>query len=108
MIEARPSIFIYVSQPNKSLLTEIVSGIEEEGVLYQIFDKDGDDALTLAYDAANTSTLGIGIGLVNDFGVLQMQKLPIDAPIFKIMNAEQFRNLGTNAARAVKGQPFRV
>lgn len=106
--ENKPSIYIYVSRPNNSLLTEIVSGIEEEGVLYQIFKKESEDGLLLAYDAANASTLGIGISLIENLGVLQLQKFPMDTPLFKIKASSEFRNLGTNAARAVKGLPFRV
>ena len=63
MIIKKPSIYIYVNKPNQDVLREICSGIEEEGVFYEVIDKDEQDVNILAWTAANDSMLGSGVGM---------------------------------------------
>ena len=60
MIASRPSICIYTNESDKLILREICSGIEEEGIFYEISERDIKDLNQLAWDAANKSTLGSG------------------------------------------------
>ena len=75
MISRRPSIFIYTSQPDMDFLREIRAGIEEEGVFCEVFPREGADLDTLAYEAANDSMLGSGIGLCGVDAAMQMRGL---------------------------------
>ena len=108
MVVNRPTIMIYVYEPDEDLLREVCAGIEEEGVLYQVQAHEG-ELDSLAYEAAKESMLGSGIGIHGARLAMQMQRLPrgknvfeLDAPSFG-----QCRNLGANSARAVKKLPFK-
>lgn len=108
MNESRPAIYIYTKNAIPQLLKEIIAGIEEEGVLYHIEISSYNflNVKALAYEAAQSSSLGVGIGIIETTAVLQLEKLSIENPIFVLNNKSEFRTLGTNAARLVKRQPF--
>jgi hypothetical protein len=108
MLAGKPSILIYSWEPDEDLLREVCAGIEEEGVLYQKITRK-DDLDTLAWEAANDSMLGVGIGISGVRMAMQMQQLPKGKNVFEL-NAPHFwqcRNLGSNSARAVKKMMFR-
>ena len=63
MIAKRPSIFIYVNEESAEMLKEICAGIEEEGIFFEIFGSDIRDTDVLAWEAANDSMMGSGIGI---------------------------------------------
>lgn len=109
MVVNKPSILIYVNHPDRDYMREICAGIEEEGILYQIRELEGelDD---LAYDAANESMLGSGIGISGRRIAMQMRRLPRGRNVFEL-HAPRFwqcRNLGANSARAIKKMPFKI
>lgn len=108
MVVNKPTIVIYTKEPDEDLLREVCAGIEEEGVLYQIHTHE-EDLDTLAYEAANESILGSGIGIQGMRLAMQMQRLPKGKNVFEL-NAPKFwqcRNLGANSARAIKKMPFK-
>ena len=109
MIVNKPSIFLYTCDGNCAIIKEICAGIEEEGVLYEIFEKDVSDLDSLAFDAANDSILGSGIALVGRDAAMQMRTLPKGKNVFIMRNAslEAYRTLGANSARAIKKLPFK-
>ncbi len=76
MIIKRPSIFIYVNNPDAVFLRDVCAGIEEEGVFYEI--KEMETALPdeLAWNAANDSMLGSGVGISGKGIAMQMRGLP--------------------------------
>ncbi len=109
MVVNRPTIFIYCQEADGDLLQEVCAGIEEEGVLFQVLQHEG-DLDTLAYEAANESMLGAGIGMTGKRLAMQMQRLPKGQNVFEL-NAPAFwqcRNLGANSARAIKKMPFKA
>ncbi len=108
MVVNRPAIIIYVHEPDEALLHEVCAGIEEEGVLYQVQPHEG-DLDTLAFDAANESMLGSGIGIAGTRLAMQMQRLPEGQNVFELNRPFfwQCRNLGANSARAIKKLPFK-
>ncbi|MCI6004264.1 MAG: glycerol dehydratase reactivase beta/small subunit family protein [Blautia sp.] len=108
MVVNRPAIIIYVQEPDEDLLREVCAGIEEEGVLFQVQNHEG-DLDTLAYDAANESMLGAGIGMTGARLAMQMQRLPRGKNVFELIAPAfwQCRNLGANSARAIKKMPFK-
>lgn len=108
MVVNRPAIIIYCDEADQDLLEEICAGIEEEGVLYQVESRKG-DLDTLAYDAANESMLGSGIGISGRRLAMQMQRVPEGKNVFELNEPLfwQCRNLGSNSARAIKKMPFK-
>ena len=108
MVVSRPSIIIYTDHPDEGLLHEVLAGIEEEGVLYQVSDRTG-DLDTLAFEAAAESMLGSGIGICGSRLAMQMQRLPKGHNVFELdmPSFSQCRNLGANSARAIKKMPFK-
>lgn len=108
MVVNRPTIMIYVQEPDEDLLREVCAGIEEEGVPYQVQTHEG-DLDTLAYEAAAESMLGSGIGICGARLAMQMQRLPRGKNVFELdtPSFRQCRNLGANSARAVRKLPFK-
>ena len=105
----KPAVHIYVADDTLPAIREICAGMEEEGVPWKILRMDG-AARGLAHRAATDSVLEAGIGLAAGEVALQMRKVAEDCPlfIFTAPTAEQYRMLGTNAARAVKKKRFRM
>lgn len=108
MVVNRPAIIIYCSGADDDYLREICAGIEEEGVLYQIVERTG-DLNTLAFEAAQESMLGSGIGIAGKRIAMQMQRIPKGRNVFELHapTFAQCRFLGANSARAIKKQPFK-
>ena len=109
MIVKKPSIFIYTNKPNKDHLKEICAGIEEEGVFFEVFERESADLSTLAFEAANDSMMGSGIGLKENAAAMQMKGLPKGKNIESYQNPtlEECRKLGANSARAIKKMAFK-
>ncbi|MBP2649301.1 MAG: dehydratase medium subunit [Firmicutes bacterium] len=107
----KPSISIYVKSHagQQEKIREIQAGLEEEGVPSSV--KTGeDDAVTLSYRGAIESQLEVGIGLDAAVMSVHFRKLPSDNPLFLSRdkdNPAAWRYLGYNAARLVKGIPFK-
>lgn len=111
MIDGPPSILLHVnSSVTDAQLTDLLLGIEEEGVPVDVSHHDHLNPLVLAHDAAVTSRLGIGIGIALGYAVITTEKLHEDRPYI----ARHFagggagdRTVGSNAARLVKRIPLR-
>lgn len=134
MIVKKPAIFIYTSEPDREILREICAGIEEEGVFYEIkeqtltadasksssvFIRSADSirvpedargtAARFAWQAAQDSMLGSGIGVSQRDAALQMRGLSVDRCVeaYHAPTQAQCRKLGANSARAIKKMPFK-
>ena len=109
MIIKKPSIFIYTNEPDTIVLKEICAGIEEEGIFYEILKMPAASPHELAWDAANDSMLGSGIGVKRTFIALQMRGLQKGHSVesYEHPDKEQSRKLGSNSARAIKKQSFK-
>lgn len=108
-----PSIIIYYDNPDmlQTPLFKIKEGLEEEGVPFEEKVLQGNVQL-LAKKAADDSRLGIGIGLLSDGTcLLQHKRMPLGNSIMKIMpgaeTKENYRILGSNAARLAKNMPLK-
>ena len=109
MVVNKPTIIIYTQEADSDLLHEVCSGIEEEGLLFEVHEKSG-ELDELAHAAAEDSMLGSGIGMSGQRIAMQMRRLPKGHNVFEL-NAQRFwqcRNLGANSARAVKKMPFKA
>lgn len=108
----KPSIIICVAQlvGYEAKLRELQAGMEEEGVPYTIQEGTASDAVMLGYQGAQLSPLGVGIGIDAASLCIHYQKLPEDQPLFMLDGQgtlAEWRNFGYNAARLVKGLPFK-
>jgi hypothetical protein len=109
-----PAIKVYI--PDGVVAPEVLAlvraGAEEEGVPCEVETHPGESAAALAFAAAGQSVLGVGIG-VDAEGMLAVhfQKLPAEKPLFVLpyrQEPERVRVTAENAARLVKGIPFRL
>lgn len=100
-----PVLMIYCSEANGKCLKEVMAGIEEEGVLYQArTQEDAIDAITLAYQAAKASALGVGIGIQGNNVQLAVREQVAPTIIDMAMSP---RTAGQNGARYIKKKPLR-
>jgi len=108
----RPSIIICIFSHDgyEAKLRELQAGMEEEGVPYSLLDGSPADALSLAYKGAQASLLGVGVGISPVAMCIHYQKMPEGQPLF-ILEGQgtlpEWRYFGYNAARLVKGLPFK-
>jgi len=109
MIVKRPSIFIYTNTPNGEYLKEICAGIEEEGVFFEVFEKETSDLDTLAFDAAGDSMMGSGIGICGHHVALQMKGISKgkNIEIYHMPTPAECRKIGANSARVIKKMPLK-
>lgn len=110
MIMNKPSILIYEKDADPIILKEICAGIEEEGVLFDIFNKEDMDLESLCFYSGNDSILGSGIGIYGTKVALSIRSLLKGEYVYYLEHPtrHQSRNLGANGARAVKRMPFKA
>lgn len=111
-----PAVFLHVdvggataAPAASAALREVRAGLEEEGVPCRVTQSHG-DAVALAWAAATTSPVSVGVGLDADAACLHLPQLPPDAPLLRLAaphDPERLRALGHNAARLVKGAPLK-
>ncbi len=108
-----PCIYLYHSDElkDKSRFNEILWGIEEEGIPYEVKSLDCNISEELSYLASVKSKLAVGIGIDSEGKVtITFNKLPKDKPLFIADlddNLDRLRDLGANAGRLVKGIAFK-
>lgn len=112
----KPTIVIQSDKDRnqEEVLSEILAGIEEEGVLYEVVYKNDyykekqeeiySLATRLAKAAAESSQLEVGIGVYNKVALLTVHKL---GGIPLLQTESEYRQMGHNAARYVKGMSFK-
>jgi hypothetical protein len=108
----RPSIVVHHDQSlTGPQLSEILLGIEEEGMPYRVQSDSSTDARKLAHDAAISSRLGVGVGVGGGRVAVTTEKLPADRPYLETqlgLRKANDRAAGGNAARLVKRMPLKV
>lgn len=108
----KPAILV-LSRGNGQLESQVLAGIEEEGVPAVVERPAGDrDAASLACDAAERSSLSVGVG-IDAAGRVCVHHDKLPEPLAELMvpaGAESgaVRILGHNAARIVVGVPLRA
>jgi hypothetical protein len=103
----KPVIIIYTDQCHKANLNELIWGIEEQGVLFEVSSKtinSEEEAEALSKQAALISNLDIGICQYNDLVIVYTKSLIQFRPLFK--DSRHVRKIGMNTARHVKGLAF--
>lgn len=108
---SRPCIVVVTDNPDKYILKQLLAGIEEEGIPYEVDTINGDELLKITHKAALYSRMGVGIGIKQNRVLLHFSKLKIDKPIVDTYlfddTKETARNIGNNAARLYKIMPFK-
>ena len=100
----KPSIIIKTYNPDPKALREILAGIEEEGMLYSLgYENNNFDYYKLAKDAAVSSHVQVGIGINGKKAALCTHKT---RDIILFDTDTDYRLIGQNGARYVKGNPF--
>lgn len=107
---------IYLLHPKDISLERIVHvgyGIEEEGRPYKFFPiSEAGNVIDCAHRAAQESQLLVGIACDEKDLVLHYRNLPLDFFMYRIKDYQSVSNrvlrlFGSNAARLVKGIPFK-
>ncbi|MDG3085142.1 glycerol dehydratase reactivase beta/small subunit family protein [Vibrio hannami] len=112
-VDNKPSIHIrYNSSEFPSEWQEVLFGIEEESIPFQLEEIANQELISQAYEASQLSALSVGIACTEQEMVIHQKNLPEEAPLFTantrtIHNSAALRALGNNAARLVKGIPFK-
>lgn len=110
-INLNRSILVCIYNAKEPLLKEILAGIEEEGIPFEIKKIGKSDMLKSVYTAAKQSTIGIALGVVNNNLILHYNKLKEEDPIYNFklhpQDKEKARIIGCNAARLYKVMPLK-
>ncbi|NLM13373.1 MAG: glycerol dehydratase [Epulopiscium sp.] len=105
MNKTKPQIIILTYDANPIALKEVIAGIEEEGVLWDVEEvQEYKNLWDLATEASRKSSLEVGIGIYKDEAAVQCRELIGREPLFKTDDA--YRLMGSNAGRYVKRNPF--
>ncbi|HEU4481408.1 MAG TPA: glycerol dehydratase reactivase beta/small subunit family protein [Actinomycetota bacterium] len=112
----RPVILVSLAREvDEDLYKWVAVGAEEEGIpcrLAPAEEADDSDVAALAYEAAQNSRLGVGVGVVPDRVAVHERHMPaaqpVLAPELEEDHAERVcRSAGSNAARLVIRAPLR-
>jgi len=113
MNNAVPSIIILKASrfEESNLIEKICWGIEEEGIPFEVRTDTEKEAEKLAYKAALFSNLNVGIGIGSDLAIaVHYSQMEEGNPLFTGRGDSKNSNpvvMGMNAARLVKGIPFK-
>lgn len=105
---SKPTVHVLCSPDAPSAaFKELLYGLEE-GIPWENDTKAG-GALPLAWEAAQASRLGVGVGMDGQSIVLHFNKLDREQPLYRIpaRSLGLARVLGANAARLVKKLPLK-
>lgn len=106
-------IFSYAKEVNQEIIQPILNGLEEEGIPFLLEEKEIMNINAEAYVGAVASSLQVGICCDEEIIVIHHKNLKEDEPYMMLTRyqtrpKEQLKNFGANAARLVKGIPFKV
>ena len=92
-------------------LKALTSGLEEEMIPFEITTVAPAPIADMAFAAAESSRLEVGLALNAQEAAVHFAKLPPEKPLFWLQGGEcreeSLLKLGANAARLVKGVPFK-
>ncbi|ATO43119.1 glycerol dehydratase reactivase beta/small subunit family protein [Loigolactobacillus coryniformis] len=103
-------VIVIASGTDDQRLQPLLYGIEEEQIPYVLRPMDVSGSLAhIAHEAAIASPLSVGIAYDRQQIVVHYKNLPEAEPLFTETwgNDHKLRALGADAARLVKGVPFK-
>ncbi|MBC2249217.1 glycerol dehydratase [Listeria sp. FSL L7-0123] len=112
-VVSKPAIYFHADKnADPDCIKQVLFGIEEEGIPCELEMMPLKEEVQAAFRASASSPLLVGITLKNDHLVIHYRNLPPDKPLFSeyrfcAASLEKQRNMGMNAARLVKGVPFK-
>lgn len=110
-IMTKPTIHVLcASSVPMEPMQQLAHGMEEEGVPWEIEQRQNGNAVALAWEASQASRLGVGLGADDQTIALHFHQLAEEQPLFQISarsDADIIRALGANAARLVKKLPLK-
>ena len=109
----RPAIHVSLGQEvDERLYAWIAVGAEEEGIPCRRMPAEETGAAALAYAAAGSSRLGVGVGVASGRVAVHERHMPPERPVVATEAEDQAehacRAAGSNAARLVIGVPLRL
>jgi hypothetical protein len=109
----RPCIHVsLLAGADPALYRWVEIGAEEEGVPTRMAACEGEDLASLAYRAAQSSRLSIGVGISDRAVALHEQHMPVPQPVMVFNFGENApilcRIMGANAARMVVHRPLHI
>lgn len=110
----KPEIFVYHDAAFPvNTLKKILLGIEEEQIPFRVIEETAfSNAAQAAYQGAQDSSLNVALGCIGNEAALHYKNLKPSEPYQTIQYAGTapevvLRSFGANAARLVKGIPFK-
>ncbi|MEN3751877.1 glycerol dehydratase reactivase beta/small subunit family protein [Mangrovibacter yixingensis] len=111
LAEEKPAIVVLGSHTTETHWQEVLWGIEEEGIPWVWYPAPDENLLAeFAWQAASQSPLRVGIGCDPQQLLVHYQHLDAATPLFRLLTTDspaEARRTGHNAARLVKGLPFK-
>lgn len=111
---SKPMIYFFHPQGiSEEEIAHVGYGIEEEGIPFKFIPIDDEDSvIECAHRASQESPLLVGIACDKKDLVLHYRNLPVDRFMYRIkdyhsVSKRDLRLFGSNAARLVKGIPFK-
>ncbi|WP_431222774.1 glycerol dehydratase reactivase beta/small subunit family protein [Serratia sp. L9] len=89
---------------------QVLLGIEEEGIPWHWQHEASGEIVQRAWQTAAQSLLLVGLACTANEMVVHYRNLPAPQPLFRLAGPQEdecWRQLGNNAARLVKGLPFK-
>ena len=116
-VAQKPAVnLVVLGEAPPGFLQALENGLEEEGIPFEMWDSQENDAVLAASQAAKASRINVGLCIKAASGsaitgvVLHHRDLPEKRPLFHLtweeVSTESLNRLGRNAARLVKGNPF--
>lgn len=111
--EEQPEIWVHLlAGCDAGLWQQVFFGIEEEGIPFQLKQIEATAINDAAYLAAQQSPLLVGLACDQEQMVIHYKNLLPATPLFQLskpltQSVDVLRSLGNNAARLVKGLPFK-
>ena len=109
----KPAIHVSMAhEVDEHLYAWISIGAEEEGIPCRLMPAEETDAAALAYAAAESSRLGVGVGVASGRVAVHERHMPATRPVVATEAGEHVeracRTAGSNAARLVIGMPLHL
>ena len=101
-----PTIVIAVTGECSEQWRDVLLGIEEEGIPFVLQPQTDGDLVHHAWQAAQRSPLQVGIACDRERLIVHYAATPLFSLMYHQDRLDR-RNTGNNAARLVKGIPFR-
>ncbi|MBU5484753.1 glycerol dehydratase reactivase beta/small subunit family protein [Clostridium sp. MSJ-11] len=111
-------IRVYTYNPEEKILVEVLAGMEEEGIPWEVVNATKinnnfgyEDLIKMAYEACKKSNMGIGIAINKNRVAVHYIKLKEKNPLIlkevKDYEISVARLIGCNAGRLYKVMPFK-